>query len=319
MNIVVLDGYTLNPGDISWAGLEALGNVKIYDYTKKNETIERAAHAEILLTNKTILGEYELEKLPNLKYIGVLATGYNVVDIEAATKKGVVITNIPAYGTASVAQMTFALILELTNHVQRHSDSVFGGKWSQSRDFCYWDYPLIELAGKTMGIIGFGRIGQSVADIASVFQMNILAYGANRTDQSNRERFQWSGFDDLLRGSDFVSLHCPMRPEPAGLINSSVLEKMKKTAFLINTARGPLIVEEDLAKALNSETIAGAALDVLSVEPPANSNPLLSAKNCIITPHISWGSKEARLRLVQTAIDNLTAFLSGNIVNAINI
>lgn len=317
MKIVVLDGYTLNPGDLSWEGIKRYGETEIYDYTPFDQTVERAWGAEIVLTNKTPLREKEISQLPDLKYIGVLATGYNVVDIEAARKRNIVVTNVPAYGTKSVAQMTFALLLELTQHVQRHSDAVFNGEWTRSRDFCFWKYPLVELDGKTMGIIGFGRIGQAVADIAAAFGMNVLGYSRHKSDQSHRKNFRWAEFDELLAESDVVSLHCPLTPETEGIINAETLKKMKKSAFLINTSRGPLIAEEDLAYALNNDHIAGAGLDVLAVEPPGEDNPLFRAKNCIITPHIAWASKEARARLMQIAADNLGAFLRGEPVNVI--
>ncbi|AGC67349.1 glycerate dehydrogenase HprA [Thermoclostridium stercorarium subsp. stercorarium DSM 8532] len=318
LKIVVLDGYALNPGDLSWDELKQLGETEIYDYTPFDKTIERAEGADIVLTNKTPLMEREISQLPRLKYIGVLATGYNVVDVEAAKKRNIVVTNVPAYGTKSVAQMTFALLLELTQHVQRHSDAVFNGEWTNSRDFCFWKYPLIELDGKTMGIIGFGNIGQAVADIAVAFGMNVLGYSRRRTDQSHRKNFRWAELDELLAESDVVSLHCPLTPETKGIVNIETLRKMKKSAFLINTGRGPLVVEEDLAYALNNDIIAGAGLDVLSVEPPKADNPLFRAKNCVITPHIAWATKEARLRLMHTAVENVKAFLKGEPVNVVN-
>ncbi len=317
MKIVVLDGYTLNPGDLTWERIQKHGETVIYDHTPFDKTVERAGGAEIVFTNKTPLGEAELSRLEGLKYIGVLATGYNVVDIEAAKKRNIIVTNIPTYGTKSVAQMTFALILELTQHVQRHSDAVMNGEWTRCRDFCFWNYPLVELEGKTIGIIGFGRIGQAVADIAAAFGMKVLGVDKLQSDQSQRKDFQWAGLDQLLRESDIVSLHCPLFPETKGIINKESLSKMKESAFLINTSRGPLIVDEDLADALNNGIIAGAALDVLSVEPPKADNPLFRAKNCIITPHISWATKEARERLMNIAAGNLEAFLSGNPVNVV--
>jgi len=318
VKIVVLDGYTLNPGDLSWDKLNELGDVTIYEHTPFEMAVERAKGAEIVLTNKTPLGENELAQLPDLKYIGVLATGYNVVDVETAKKKGIIVTNIPTYGTKSVAQMTFALLLEMTQHVQHHSDAVHNGEWTNCRDFCFWKYPLIELDGKTMGIIGFGRIGQAVADIASAFGMKVLGYDKYKSDQSHRKNFKWAELDELLSESDVVSLHCPLFPETKGIINAENLRKMKKTAFLINTARGQLIVEEDLADALNNGVIAGAALDVLAVEPPKADNPLLSAKNCLITPHISWATKEARARLMDIAVENIVMFLKGTPINVVN-
>lgn len=238
--------------------------------------------------------------------------------MEQGLKRNIVVTNVPAYGTKSVAQMTFALLLELTQHVQRHSDAVFNGEWTNSRDFCFWKYPLIELDGKTMGIIGFGNIGQAVADIAVAFGMNVLGYSRRRTDQSHRKNFRWAELDELLAESDVVSLHCPLTPETKGIVNIETLRKMKKSAFLINTGRGPLVVEEDLAYALNNDIIAGAGLDVLSVEPPKADNPLFRAKNCVITPHIAWATKEARLRLMHTAVENVKAFLKGEPVNVVN-
>jgi len=316
--IVVLDGYTINPGDLSWDELKKMGDVKVYDRTPDDKIVERSEGAEVLLTNKTLLGESVFKDLPNLKYIGVLATGYNVVDIEAAGKYDITITNIPAYGTESVAQMTFALLLELCIHVQRHSDSVMSGKWTNSIDFCYWDYPLIELSGKTIGIIGFGNIGQKVGDIATAFGMNILGTDKVRTDQSLRKNFRWVEIAELLSLSDAVSIHCPLFPETKGLINRESLHTMKNSAYLINTSRGPIVNDADLAEALNAGIIAGAGLDVLSVEPPSADNPLLNARNCIITPHIAWATYEARKRLINIAVQNLKAFTEGKSINVIN-
>lgn len=318
MKIVVLDGYTLNPGDLSWEGIERLGELTVYDYTPPELIEERAKEADIVFTNKTPLGEEMLEKLPRLKYIGVLATGYNVVDAAAAKERGIPVTNTPNYGSKSVAQMTFALILELCHHVQDHSDAVRAGAWSQSRDFCFWNSPMIELEGKTIGIIGFGKIGQQTADIATAFGMKVIGYSHRHSDQSHRENFRWAELDELLRESDIVSLHCPLFPETKGIINYGNLCKMKKSAFLINTARGPLIEEQDLADALNNDMIAGAGLDVLAVEPPPADNPLLTAKNCLITPHIAWATKEARKRLMDIAAENLGAFLNQEPVNVVN-
>jgi len=318
MKIVVLDGYTLNPGDLSWDGLKKAGDVVIYDRTPADKIVERAAGAEIVYTNKTPLNKEVLDQLTALKFIGVLATGYNIVDTQAAKDNGIVVTNIPGYGTDSVAQLTFALLLELCHHVQRHSDSVMQGKWSQSVDFCYWDYPLVELTGKTMGIIGFGNIGSKVADIATVFGMNIIGNSKPETDESHRKNFRWADVNQLLEQSDVVSIHCPLFPETNGLINKDSLKLMKKSAFLLNTSRGPIVVDADLADALNNDRIAGAGIDVLSVEPPSKDNPLFSAKNCIITPHIAWATKEARTRLMDIAVNNLTAFINGNTVNVVN-
>ncbi|MEA5260518.1 D-2-hydroxyacid dehydrogenase [Arcicella aquatica] len=318
MKIVVLDGYTLNPGDLSWDELNALGEVIIYDRTPSEKIVERADGAEIVLTNKTPLGASEISQLSSLKYIGVLATGYNIVDIEAAKNQGVIVSNVPAYGTESVVQMTFSLLLELTLHVQKHSDAVREGKWANSKDFCFWDFPLIELAGKTIGIIGFGSIGQRVADVATAFGMNVIGYSRTQTDQSHRKNFKWASIPDLLVASDVVSIHCPLTAETKGLINRENLQKMKNTAFLINTSRGPIVVDEDLAEALNNGTIAGAGIDVLSVEPPQKDNPLFTAENCIITPHIAWATKEARTRLLAITLENISAYIGGNPTNIVN-
>ena len=318
MKIVILDGYTLNPGDLSWDEMKKFGDVMVYDRSPPDTVVERAADAEIIFTNKTPLGEDILNQLPSLKFIGVLATGYNVVNTEVAKSKGVIVANVPGYGTASVAQMTFALLLELCHHVQHHSDTVMDGKWVRSADWCYWDYPLIELAGKTMGIIGFGRIGQQVAGIATAFGMNIIGNARTRTDQAHRTNFRWADVPELMEQSDVVSIHCPLFPETKGMINKNSLQLMKKSAFLLNTSRGPLIVDQDLADALNNGGIAGVGIDVLSAEPPPKDNPLFTAKNCIITPHIAWATKEARERLMQIAVSNLSAFLDGSPVNVVN-
>ncbi len=313
MKIVVLDGYALNPGDLSWDALKALGEVEIYDRTPPSETVKRASYSEILLTNKTLLMSEELDQLPVVKYIGVLATGYNVVDTEAAKHKGIIVTNVPAYGTMSVAQHVFALIFEFSNYAGSLSEGVRNGRWSNSIDFCYWDKPLAELAGLTIGIIGFGRIGRAVAGIAEALGMKVII----------SERIGVPGYDnhsveELLKSSDIVSLHCPLTPETKGIINSARLKLMKSSALLVNTARGPLIIENDLAEALNEGRIAGAALDVLSVEPPPSDNPLLFAKNCIITPHVAWASFSARKRLMDIAVSNVRQYLSGNPVNVVN-
>jgi len=318
MKIVVLDGFTLNPGDLSWEGLKGFGEVMVYDRTPQDEVVARAKDAEIIFTNKTVIDEMVLDQLPLLKYIGVLATGYNVVDIDATRKKNVIVANVPGYGTDSVAQMTFALLLELTQHAQRHSDAVVDGKWSKSPYYCFWDYPLIELAGKTMGIIGYGTIGKKVAEIATAFGMNIIASKRASSALSQRENFRWADIPELLQQSDVVSIHCPLTEETRGIINKETLRTMKKSAFLINTSRGPIMVDEDLSEALNKEVIAGAGLDVLSVEPPQEGNPLFNAKNCIITPHIAWATIEARGRLMDITVSNLAAYLSGNPVNVVN-
>ncbi len=318
MKIVILDGYTLNPGDLNWDGFKKLGDVTVHDRTPADKVVERASDAEIVFTNKTPVSEDALNHLPELKFIGVLATGYNIVNTEVAKQRGVIVSNVPGYGTTSVVQMTFALLLELCLHVQRHSDAVMDGKWARSADWCFWDYPLVELAGKTIGIIGFGRIGQQVGDVASAFGMNIIGSSRTQTDQSHRRNFQWADVPQLLEQSDVVSIHCPLFPETKGLINKESLQRMKRSSFLLNTSRGPIIVDEDLADALNNDVIAGAGIDVLSVEPPSKDNPLFKAKNCIITPHIAWATKEARERLMEITVNNLTAFLNGSPVNVVN-
>jgi glycerate dehydrogenase len=318
MKIVILDGYTLNPGDLNWDGLKALGEVEVYDRTPVEQVVERAAGAEVIFTNKTPVTEDALKQLPSLKFIGVLATGYNIVNTDVAKQKGVVVSNVPGYGTSSVVQLTFALLLELCLHVQRHSDAVMQGKWAASKDWCFWDYPLVELSGKTMGILGFGTIGQGVADVATAFGMNVIGSSRTQTDQSHRKNFRWADVQQLLQESDVVSIHCPLTPETKGLLNKETLRLMKRSAFLLNTSRGPIIVDEDLADALNNDVIAGAGIDVLSVEPPPKDNPLFGAKNCIITPHIAWATKEARSRLMETTVNNLKAFLNGGPVNVVN-
>lgn len=318
MKIVVLDGYTLNPGDLSWAGLEKLGVLTVYDRTPADRVLERAGDAEILFTNKTPLGEGVLVKLPKLKFIGVLATGYNIIDTRFARQHGVVVCNVPDYSTPSVVQLTFALLLELTYHVQHHSDSVRDGKWARCADFSFWDYPLIELAGKTMGIIGLGSIGEKVADVAQAFGMNVLGSKRNPTDQSHRKNFRWASLPELLEQSDVVSIHCPLLPETKGLMNQANLARMKPSALLLNTSRGPIVVEPALADALNSGVIAGAGIDVLSTEPPAADNPLFRAKNCLITPHLAWATQESRTRLMAISVANLAAFLDGNPIHVVN-
>lgn len=318
MKIVVLDGYTLNPGDLTWDELKKFGEVVIYDRTPADKVVERATGAEIIFTNKTPVGEDVINQLTSLKFIGVLATGYNIVNTDAAKARGIQVANVPGYGTTSVVQMTFALLLELCVHVQRHSDTVMEGKWSSSADWCYWDYPLVELFGKTIGIIGFGRIGQLVADVATAFGMNIIGNSRTQSDQSHRKNFKWAGVPELLAQSDVVSIHCPLFPDTKGLINKESLKLMKRSAFLVNTSRGPIIVDEDLADALNKDVIAGAGIDVLSMEPPPKDNPLFKAKNCIITPHIAWATKEARSRLMDVTVKNLAAFLEGRPVNIVN-
>jgi len=318
MKLVVLDGYTLNPGDLNWEGIKKFGNLEVHDRTPESLIVERCKGAEIIFTNKTPLRESVLALLPDLKYIGVLATGYNVVDVEYAKTRGIAVANVPGYGTASVVQMTFALLLELCQHVQSHSDSVRQGDWAASLDFCYWNFPLIELEGKKIGIIGFGRIGQKVADIATAFGMNILGFSKTRSDQSHRKNFKWAELNQLLEESDVVSVHCPLFPETQGIINKDTLRLMKRSAFFLNTSRGPLMVDQDLADALNEGIIAGAGIDVLSVEPPSADNPLFTTKNCLITPHIAWATKEARSRLMGITENNLSSFLNQKPINIVN-
>ena len=316
MQIVVLDGFTLNPGDLSWAELKALGRCEIHDRTPPAQLLPRAAEAEILLTNKTLLAGADLPKLPRLKYIGVLATGTNVVDLAAARARGIPVTNVPTYGTKSVAQMTFALLLELAHHVGHHAQTVRKGRWTHNPDFCYWDFPLIELEGLTLGIVGFGRIGRAVADLAAAFGLKVLA--CDPTAGVAPPFVRLVELDTLFRQSDFVSLHCPLTPQTANLVNARRLALMKPTALLLNTSRGPLVDELALAEALNSGRIAGAALDVLSVEPPPVDNPLLTAENCVITPHLAWATRAARARLMQIAVENIRAFLQGKPQNVVN-
>ncbi|HXV21640.1 MAG TPA: D-2-hydroxyacid dehydrogenase [Desulfuromonadales bacterium] len=321
MKIVVLDGYTLNPGDLSWQALEALGDCTVYERTPKELVIERAAGAEIILTNKVLLGAEQLAQLPQLRYIGVTATGYNVVDVDAARQRGVTVTNVPAYSTASVAQMVFALLLELSQQVGHHAGLVREGRWTASVDFCFWDRPLVELDGLTLGIVGFGAIGRRVARLARAFGMEVLVHTAHpekyrETAEGSEARFV--GLDELFRASDIVSLHCPLTEETRALVDARRLALMKSSAFLINTGRGPLVDEAALAAALNTGGIAGAGLDVLSVEPPPVGNPLLQAANCCITPHIAWATRAARERLLETAAGNIRAYLTGAPQNVVS-
>ena len=316
MRIVVLDGYTLNPGDLNWNELNSLGSCKVYDRTSEAELPQRTAEGEILLTNKTVLNAATIQSLPQLQYIGVLATGTNVVDLSAARARGVPVTNVPAYSTSSVAQATMALLLELTNAVGHHAETVRAGRWSQQPDFSYWDQPLIELAGLTLGIVGFGRIGRAMADLGNAFGMPVLASFPRM--QTVPPYVQHVDLETLLRQSDVISLHCPLTPETRHLINTQRLSWVKPTAFLLNSSRGQLVDEAALAQALNSAQLAGAGLDVLSEEPPAPDNPLLRARNCIITPHCAWATRAARERLMRVAVDNVRAFLSGQPQNVVN-
>lgn len=323
MKIVVLDGYTLNPGDLSWEGLEKLGELKVYDRTAYDRSgedliVERVGDAEVVFVNKTPMSREAMAKMPNLKFIGVLATGYNVVDVEAAKEKGVMVANIPTYGTDSVGQFAIALLLEMCHHIGAHSDSVFRGEWANNPDWCYWNYPLIELAGKTMGIIGYGRIGQTTGRIAQALGMKVFAYDSYQNKELESDTMKYVELDELLANSDVIALHCPLFESTKGIINKDTIAKMKDGVMIINNSRGPLIVEEDLRDALNSGKVAGAAVDVVMTEPIKSDNPLLQAKNCIITPHISWAPKESRKRLMDIAVDNLEQFLAGNPVNVVN-
>lgn len=314
MKIVALDGYAANPGDLSWDELKTLGDCTIYDRTAPEQVLERAQGAEILLTNKVVLTASHLAQLPELKYIGVLATGYNIIDIDAARERGIIVTNIPAYSTASVAQMVFSHLLNIAQQVKHHSDEVRRGRWAANTDFCFWDTPLIELQGKKIGIVGLGNTGYSTARIAIGFGMDVYAYTSKSAFQLPPE-IKKRELDDLFRECDVVSLHCPLTADTRELVNARRLALMKPTAILINTGRGPLIHEQDLADALNSGRLYAAGLDVLSQEPPQADNPLLTAHNCYITPHIAWASHEARQRLMAILLDNVKGYLSGHVIN----
>ena len=320
MKIVVLDGYTENPGDLSWEGFEKLGELTVYDRTPANdedEIIRRIGDAEIVILNKTKITRRVIENSPSIKYLGILATGYNNVDGVAARERGIPFTNIPTYGTAAVGQFAIALLLEICHRIGHHDQAVKKGRWESCPDFCFWDYPLIELAGKTLGIIGLGRIGKATARIAGALGMNVIAYDIVQTEEGAKLA-QYVTQDELYARSDVVSLHCPLFPETEGMINKESIAKMKDGAIVINTARGPLIREQDLADALNSGKLYAAGTDVVSVEPIRPENPLLTAKNCYITPHIAWAAKESRSRLMDIAVNNLKAFFDGNPVNVVN-
>jgi glycerate dehydrogenase len=317
MQIVVLDGYTLNPGDLSWAALKGLGDCRIFDRSRPDEVVPRVEGAEILLTNKVVLSREIIEQLPRLRYIGVLATGHNIVDGQAARQRGIPVSNVPTYGTQSVAQMVFAHLLNLTQHVAHHAGTVAEGRWTACEDFCYWDRPLVELAGLTMGIVGLGRIGRATAELALAFGMKVLAYDPHLPGKVP-EGVELVELDAIFARSDVISLHCPMTPETERLVDRDRLARMKPSAVLINTSRGPLVDELALAEALSSGSIAGAGLDVLSIEPPPPDNPLLGAANCFVTPHIAWATKAARQRLLRTVVDNVRAFLAGSPQNVVN-
>lgn len=320
MKIVVLDGYTLNPGDLNWEVLERMGDCTVYDRTSLTDTdeiIQRIGDAEIVFTNKTPLSGIVFEKCQNIQFVGVLATGYNVVEVQAARAKGVKVANIPTYGTHAVGQFAIALLLEICHHIGSHDQAVHLGRWENSKDWCFWDYPLIELAGKTMGIIGFGRIGQSTGAIAKALGMRVIANDEYETE-TGREIAEYVSREELFAQSDVISLHCPLFTSTEGMINKDSIAGMKDGVIILNNSRGPLIIEADLAAALNSQKVYAAGLDVLSAEPISGDNPLLSAKNCIITPHISWAPKESRQRLMNIAMENLAAFLSGSPINLVN-
>jgi len=318
VKIVVLDGHALNPGDLSWDALGAIGELQVFDRTADDQIVARARDADIVLTTKTHLSAQTLRQLKKTRYVGVLFTGYDVVDVKAARELGITVTNIPTYGTASVAELTFALLLELCHRVALYSEAARAGEWSRSADFTLRKTPLIELAGKTIGIVGLGRIGRRVAEIALAFDLRVIAFDEVRSAIPEWPNFRWCEVDELLAQADVVSLHCPLLPQTEGIINARSLALMKPSAFLINVSRGPLIVEQDLADALNGGRLAGAAVDVLSSEPPSPDNPLLHAKNCIVTPHIAWATREARTRLLDMAVANLRAFLDGHPVNVVN-
>ena len=318
MKIVVLDGHALNPGDLSWEPLRTIGELQVFDRTPADQVVAHVHDAEIVFTTRTRLPAQILRQLKKTRYVGVLFTGYDVVDVKAARELNIAVANIPTYATSSTAEFTFALLLELCHHVGVHTEATRAGEWSRSRDFSFWKTPLVELAGKTMGIVGLGRIGQRVAEIALGFEMRVIAADEVRIAVPDWPNFRWCEIDELLAQADVVSLHCPLLPQTQGIINSRSLALMKPSSFLINASRGPLVVEQDLADALNNGRLAGAAVDVLSSEPPSPDNPLLRARNCIVTPHIAWATKEARTRLLNIAIANVRAFLDGHPVNVVN-
>lgn len=319
MKLVILDSYTENPGDLSWDWLkDIVDEYEIYEKTPKDKVLERSLDADILVTNKVPVDRALIEKLPKLKFIAVLATGFNIIDCEAAKEHGIVVSNIPAYSTDGVAQLVFAFLLELTNQVGLHSKSVNDGEWSRSPYFCYWKTPLVELRGKVFGIVGFGKIGSAVAEIANAFGMKVKAYSPHTREYSGFGKVDFVSLDEVIETSDVISLHCPLTNETAGLVNAEFLSHMKKTAYLINTSRGPVVNEKDLRAALDSGAIAGAGVDVLSSEPPKEDNPLIGAKNCFITPHIAWASLEARTRLMNIFKDNVKGFVSGKPINVVN-
>lgn len=320
MKIVVLDGYTENPGDLSWDELGALGELTVYDRTSVSDEAEigrRIGDAEIIFTNKTPISRTTLDACPQIRFISILATGYNVVDYTAAREKGIPVSNIPTYGTDAVGQFAIGLLLEICHHIGHHDRSVHEGRWESNPDWCYWDYPLIELAGKTIGIIGFGRIGQTTGRIAGAMGMKVLAYDEHQS-KSGANLAEYVTLDELFGRSDVIALHCPLFPATEGIICKKTISRMKDGVIILNNSRGPLMVEQDLADALNSGKVYAAGLDVVSTEPIMHDNPLLKARNCIITPHISWAPKETRQRIMDTSVENLRAFLKGDPCNVIN-
>lgn len=320
MKIVVLDGYTENPGDLSWDALGALGELTVYDRTDRDnnaEIISRIGDAEVVVTNKTPITPEIVDACPAMKYVAVQATGYNVVDIAYAKEKGIPVSNVPVYGTRAVSQYTIALLLEICHHIGHHSDTVYAGKWEKCQDWCYWDYPLIELDGKTFGMIGCGKIGQQTARIAAALGMRVITYDLRPKD-AGRAVAEYVDLDTLLRESDVISIHMPLLPFNTGIINKDTIAKMKDGVIFLNTSRGPMVVEQDLADALNSGKVAAAGLDVVSTEPIRGDNPLLQAKNCIITPHMAWGAKESRQRIMDTTVENVKSYLAGAPVNVVN-
>lgn len=318
MKTVILDSFALNPGDLSWDWLKNIGECEIYDRTPADKIVSRCDGAEIVITNKTPLPKEVLEKLPSLKFIALESTGYNVVDIEYCKERGIPVCNIPSYSTEAVAQLTFSLILEITNAVALHSESVKSGEWTACPDFCYWKIPLSELSGKTIGIVGFGQIGMRVADIAEAFNMKVIAVSGHETDQSHRKNFRWVNAEELKAEADIISFHCPLNKNTEGLCNEEFLNGCKDGVIIINTSRGPVIDEKALALALQSGKVRGAGVDVLSTEPPKKDNPLLSAPNCFITPHIAWAGFETRKRLMDILESNVKAYLNGKPQNVVN-
>ena len=318
MKIIVLDAYALNPGDLSWDWLKEIGQCDIYDRTAPEQVVERAKVAEIVITNKTVLSAEIMEQLPNLKFIALESTGYNICDIDYAKQRGIPVCNIPSYSTEAVAQLTFAFILEIMNAVAIHSDSVHNGDWVNCPDFCYWKTPLTELAGKTIGIIGFGKIGQRVADIAQAFNMNTIAVSGHKSDQSDRRNFRWVSLETIKKESDIITFHCPLTKETENLLDADFIKDCKDGVVIINTSRGPVVDSKALANALNSGKVRAAGLDVLTAEPPKSDNPLLTAKNCYITPHIAWAGFETRKRLMDILEENVKSYLRGEVQNTVN-